>query len=559
MRIAVFSFVLLAAGSAHGQSFLFRHTDTTTPGTGWAVQGIGDVDGDNFVEVALSSYRFDCGFAGCGSGPSKVALLSGASHAVLWEYPSPSFDGAGVALDVIGDVDGDGKSDVLIGAPDVGFPFSIGEARILSSASGVVVRSLQSPGSPNDDFGSSVAGLGDLDGDVVPDVAVASYSQAYVMSSGTGNVLLTIAPLTAFPITTVVARYGDYDLDGKSDVLVGQPCGDGVTSGSVRIYSGATGAVLKAFVPSNLRPTFGWAIAATSDFDGDGRPDVIVGSPEIDFGTGSGTGVVELLGTGSGAALRTFVGTQTGGHLGLAVAGGRDFDGDGISDIAAAAACEGGAPACTRRALVWSGATGLELLDATSTATGDFGVSVDFIGDLTGNGVSDFAFGSPCSTPFADCGEVRFYSDAVGPTHTYCTAGTSSNGCVPAIGFSGVASASAATGFTLLANNVEGQRQGIFFYGISGQQTQPWGGGSTSLLCVKSPAQRMTPHSSGGTNTQCNGVLAQDWNSYMATHPTALGSPRFAGQTFDAQAWYRDPPAAKGTNLTNGLHFTLVP
>lgn len=142
---------------------------------------------------------------------------------------------------------------------------------------------------------------------------------------------------------------------------------------------------------------------------------------------------------------------------------------------------------------------------------------------------------------------------------TYCTSGTTSNGCVALVGSLGTPSASAASGFTILAANVEGQKQGIIFYGTSGQTVSPWGPGSNSILCVKAPTQRMVTLSSGGNVNACNGTLATDWNYFMATNPAALGNPRTVGQAFDAQAWFRDPPAIKTTNLTAGVHFTLGP
>jgi hypothetical protein len=141
----------------------------------------------------------------------------------------------------------------------------------------------------------------------------------------------------------------------------------------------------------------------------------------------------------------------------------------------------------------------------------------------------------------------------------YCTAGVTTHGCSPSIAASGNPSASASSGFVLTITAVEGQKQGIIFYGISGQQALPWTSGSTSFLCVKSPTQRTGPHNSGGTVDQCDGVLNIDWLAYLASHPNALGQPFSAGDVVQAQGWFRDPPAPKTTNLSNALEFTLCP
>jgi hypothetical protein len=144
-------------------------------------------------------------------------------------------------------------------------------------------------------------------------------------------------------------------------------------------------------------------------------------------------------------------------------------------------------------------------------------------------------------------------------TVVYCTAGTSTNGCVPSISATGVASLSAGSGFTLGVASVEGQKQGLIFYGITGRSAAPWGIGGTSFLCVKAPTQRTPAQSSGGTAGACDGTLSVDWLSFIGSTSTALGNPFSAGQVVNAQGWYRDPPAVKTTNLSDGLEFTVLP
>jgi hypothetical protein len=182
---------------------------------------------------------------------------------------------------------------------------------------------------------------------------------------------------------------------------------------------------------------------------------------------------------------------------------------------------------------------------------------------------SGFFGGVTSGTPFTRAVLVDWFEPVVfidelhfgggAAVSTYCTAGTTTLGCVPAVSWVGIPSAGASSGFVVRADALEGQRQGIFFYGVSGQNAQPWAVGSTSFLCVKAPLQRMNVQSSGGTSQQCDGSIAQDWHAFMAAQPGALGNPRAAGQSFDLQAWYRDPPAPKTTGLTDALHFVLAP
>jgi hypothetical protein len=141
----------------------------------------------------------------------------------------------------------------------------------------------------------------------------------------------------------------------------------------------------------------------------------------------------------------------------------------------------------------------------------------------------------------------------------YCTAGTTSNGCVASISASDQPSVTLANPCVVNIANVEGQKTGVLFYGINGPHIAPWGLGSTSYLCVKAPTQRMAPQNSGGSIGACNGVLSIDWNAFQTMYPAALGNPWNAGDKVWVQGWFRDPPAPKTTNLSDGLELTYVP
>lgn len=143
-----------------------------------------------------------------------------------------------------------------------------------------------------------------------------------------------------------------------------------------------------------------------------------------------------------------------------------------------------------------------------------------------------------------------------GNIQTYCTAGTSVQGCLPTISGMGVPNILATSGFDLVVSHVPGQRFGTIFYGFYSFIT-PWAPGSPSFKCVASPVQRMGNISTGGTTGLCNGELRLDFNAWMANHPAALGGPFAQGQTIRAQGWYRDPAAPGQTNLSNAVAFTL--
>ena len=144
------------------------------------------------------------------------------------------------------------------------------------------------------------------------------------------------------------------------------------------------------------------------------------------------------------------------------------------------------------------------------------------------------------------------------PTN-YCTAGTTSLGCVPVISGTGTPSVSATSGFSISVSALDGQRSGLVFYGVAGSVELPWAPGSSSFLCVKSPTQRLPLQSTGGTVGSCDGSLGIDFLTFLAANPSSLGQPFSSGDAIYAQAWFRDPPSPKSTSLSAGLAFTLLP
>jgi len=142
---------------------------------------------------------------------------------------------------------------------------------------------------------------------------------------------------------------------------------------------------------------------------------------------------------------------------------------------------------------------------------------------------------------------------------SYCTAGTTTNGCNAAMSALGTPSVGASSGFVLTCSLLEGQKTGLIFYGVTGPKAAVWAPGSASYLCVESPVQRIPSQNSGGTVNACDGTIAVDFLGYLSTHPTALGQPFASGQVVDSQCWFRDPPAPTSTNLSDGVQFTTCP
>ena len=208
----------------------------------------------------------------------------------------------------------------------------------------------------------------------------------------------------------------------------------------------------------------------------------------------------------------------------------------------------------------WDGsswaALGGGMVGLQSGETGVYALSVHD----DGAGPALYAGGS--FTSAVDSGDsfiAKWGCERPAPT-TYCTAGTSASGCQALLSATGTASATASSGFTLSASTVEGQKDGLFFFGTNGQQANPWGNG-TSYQCVVPPVVR-TPTTSGvGTIGLCDGSFALDLERALVPElPQAAKNPG-AAAVVQAQLWYRDPASTSNqtTSLSDAIEFVVAP
>ncbi|MCY3002717.1 MAG: hypothetical protein NTV21_13025 [Planctomycetota bacterium] len=181
-------------------------------------------------------------------------------------------------------------------------------------------------------------------------------------------------------------------------------------------------------------------------------------------------------------------------------------------------------------------------------------------------GVLTFDSGIFGGNPFGAVNGIQIIQRGGGTPAVYCQSGTSGFGCIPVISLSGSFNPPSASiyssGFVINASNLDGQKQGVFFYSVSGPKALPWCGAAGSLLCVRGPLTRTVTQNTGGAAGVCNGNISIDWNNWISTRTGEMGEPWSAGDHVWVQCWYRDPSTPCSTvtsNLTEGLHFVLEP
>src|SRR5262249_37491434 len=286
-----------------------------------------------------------------GANLGTISQLNDPFFQVPRSFPKfGSFTGFSVAA--AGDINGDGVPDVLVGVPhhsnfDLDH-INAGEAFVFSGADESVLFTLTHPNEDEGDrMGYSVAGLGDVNGDGVRDLLVGipkkdsedgllkDIGQALIFSGANGSIIRTLNPPAQGGAEangrfgTAVADAGDVNHDGKDDILIGAP-----GNSKAYVFNGATGALIFTITnpsaPNAERlPSFGAAVAGGLDLDGDGTPDFVIGAPLQN----KLQGAAFIFKGSNGTLLRSLRGSrQAFGKFGASVAVSSDVTGDDRAD-----------------------------------------------------------------------------------------------------------------------------------------------------------------------------------------------------------------------------------
>jgi len=533
---------------------------------GVSVAGAGDVNRDGRPDLIVGATD--------GNGQStqvgEAHVFSGSNGALLYTFEAQEGGTAfGGSVDGAGDVDGDGYADLIVGAKyDDTFAVFAGAVRLYSGRTGALLRTFYGDGE-GDRLGNSVSGAGDVDGDGFDDVIAGAFfdnnqgfwsGSAHVWSGKTGKVLYVFNGDSEFDYFGVsVSGAGDVDADGHADLIVGAEGDEGSVpmTGSARVFSGATGAVLHTFFGDAAGDDFGFAVSGAGDVDGDGHDDLIVGAWGNDA-IAPDAGLARVFSGATGAVLYTFHGDSPNEHFGSSVSAAGDFDGDSIPDLAVGAYFDGPSGQTHGAVHIFSGASGSLLATVLGDAATDgFGSSVSSAGDVDADGLADLVVGAPygdASGTNAGSAHVLPGADFVG---SYCTAKIGLLCGIPSISWSGSSSASLASGFIVRAGPARGALPGVLIYSDGGAASAPFQGGT---LCVGGVLRRGPAVSSSGAPGTCGGEFALDLNAFASGAAGGAPAPYLSapGTEIHCQWWGRDS-VATGSFLSDGLHYIVRP
>ena len=397
-------------GSASGLSL---NPDWFNPGNGPVGNCAGDVNADGFDDVIIGTWEYN-------DHKGKVTVHYGSSSGISYEanwvaFGNQSWESFGLSVASAGDINADGFSDVLIGAPNfVNNSADTGRVHVFYGSS----SGLQNSGKQvltcdqyNAHFGVSVSSAGDVNGDGCSDIVVGADVYSNVESDeGKAFVFygardqneifadLTFKgenPFDFFGVCTNPA--GDVNDDGYDDYIIGAPDYN-LKTGRAYLYFGSSSPDSIPDIIFNGEiswyPFFGNSASGAGDLNGDGYDDIIIGAygysgvngrAYIFYGGASMDNIPDLI----------LEGEQLFNDFGMQVAKAGDVNGDIYPDVIVGAR---GYNNWTGRAYIYFGGTGMDNIPdiiMTGEAAGDqFGCAVTSAGDYNADGYSDVIVGA---------------------------------------------------------------------------------------------------------------------------------------------------------------------
>lgn len=398
LTIASSVLVNMAEGADSRQYFRFDGA-LSEDRLGVAVGTLGDINGDGFADILVGARYADVGqLVDAGS----VSVFSGKNGSELMHLSGDNAgDWFGVSVSGIGDLNGDGVSEFIVGAQFAkrSDGQQTGAAYVYSGLTGSRMYSLY--GNLADGrFGVSVAGGGDIDGDSIPDFIVGAYTEgaAYVYSGANGSLMSKLGGAGGTWYGFAVTMLPDVNGDGRGEVVVTAPKNG---AGSVYVYSGATRNLLYTLNGENAGDWFGFATAPAGDLNGDQKNELLIGAREASPYGRTNAGSVYVYEGKNGNLLRRLDGANARDAFGTSVSPAGDVNRDGTNDFLVGARFALNVNSQPNgAALLYSGSDGGQIAKVSGEVSQDwFGGSVAVVGDVNGDGWVEWVVGAAGGDP----------------------------------------------------------------------------------------------------------------------------------------------------------------
>ncbi|WP_035362224.1 FG-GAP-like repeat-containing protein, partial [Dyadobacter alkalitolerans] len=387
---------------------------------GWSVANAGDVNGDGFGDIAISANAYDNGQAYEGAVFIYHGSLNGIGNVANTIIEcNQSFSSMGSVAGA-GDVNGDGFGDLLVGVglygeKETGAVFIFhGSFAGISNVPNTTILGKQEEDA---NFGSAVAGAGDINGDGFSDIIIGSpgldvtfpyadQGAAFIYYGSKAGINTMVPNVTLveggdwFNYGSEVCGAGDINADGYSDVIVGSPFYSNGEDyeGAGYIYFGSPNGLDKAskkIVESNKAEARMGTSIGSSDVNGDGYPDLYFGAPYYTNGEYLEGAVFIYYGLNGWVQTQPMIIESNKANAGMgSVANAGDTNGDGYSEVIVGAVGFSNGQSNEGVAFVFNG-SGNGLIKTPSFSfegnqeSAFMGNAIGGAGDINGDGYSD--------------------------------------------------------------------------------------------------------------------------------------------------------------------------
>ena len=377
------------AGEAEGDQF------------GWIARNLGDVDSDGIDDMVTSAPTNDEG----GNNAGKIYVYSGKSGKLLWSAIGEAENGRlGMGVEYGGDINNDGTPDVVAAAP------FINKAYAYSGKDGSVIHRFE--GDSTGGFGLHLSGVGDFNGDGYGEILIGEPYQvfnapingdkithpgkAHLFSGKDGKSLMVWeGEETDDAFGTAVAGRV---LEGHKFLMVGAPNAGPGNGGRTYVYKDIKQEPDFVLEADSTGARFGGMfMSIIGDMNADGIHD-LYSSDWPNNANGQGTGRAYVFSGKDGEVLHTLTGETPGEGFGIGVSDCGDVDGDGYADMAVGSWQFSGAAPGGGKVRLHSGKDGSLIRAWTCKTMGDtFGFDTTGLGDVDGDGTIDLLITSAWS------------------------------------------------------------------------------------------------------------------------------------------------------------------